>query len=199
MPVPLPLLPLLLQDTLHALRRRFSTATTVAQLPEVVSSASFKDRLAAAIDTTAPAAADVATLQAAPTALVLRAAMATTHLHTQSRIAAFEGYGFYTIGPCGEELLAALALNLQPTDPMALHYRHLGALVARQLQRGGEIDAVLLDRARGYVTAASDPVTGGAHCSLFVDDTCPKTSTAAPGRRQSYCTRSTRQCPAWAV
>ena len=37
-----------------------------------------------------------------------------------------------------------VALALRPTDPMALHYRHLGALVARQLQRGGEIDAVLL-------------------------------------------------------
>ena len=148
--------------------RRFST---VRQLPEVVSASSFSDRLHAAISVSAPDAADTATLQsgADSASLTLRAAMATTHLHTQSRIAAFEGYGFYTIGPCGEELLAALALGLQPTDPMALHYRHLGTLIARQLQRGADLSDVLLDRARGYTTSTRDPVTGGVHCSLGAD------------------------------
>ena len=70
---------------------------------------------------------------------------------------------------CGEELLATLALALRPTDPAALHYRHLGALIARQLQRGVPIGDVLLDRARGYTIATSDPVTSGAHCSLGGD------------------------------
>jgi len=101
--------------------------------------------------------------------LALRAAMATTHLHTQSRIAAYEGEGFYTIGPCGEELMSAVGLALAPTDPVALHYRHLGALLARQLQRGHAMGDILLDRARGYTTSTLDPVTGGAHCSLGAD------------------------------
>ena len=95
--------------------------------------------------------------------------MATTHLHTQSRIAAYEGEGFYTIGPCGEELLASLALALRPTDPAALHYRHVGTLVARQLQRGAALEQVMLDRARGHCTSLHDPVTGGVHCSLGDD------------------------------
>jgi hypothetical protein len=33
--------------------------------------------------------------------------------------------GFYTIGPCGEEALAAVGLALRSTDAVALHYRHL--------------------------------------------------------------------------
>ena len=65
--------------------------------------------------------------------------------------------------------MAALGLAMRPTDPAALHYRHLGTLVARQLQRGTPLDAILLDRARGYTTATSDPITGGAHCSLGGD------------------------------
>ena len=95
--------------------------------------------------------------------------MATTMLHTQSRIASHGGYGYYTIGPCGEELLSTLGLAARPTDPTALHYRHLGTLVARQLQRGAALSDVLLDRARGYTTSTTDPVTGGVHCSLGGD------------------------------
>ena len=33
--------------------------------------------------------------------------------------------GFYTIGPCGEEALAAVGLVLRSDDAVALHYRHL--------------------------------------------------------------------------
>ena len=146
------------------LARRLSTVTRVADLAEVIDSATFPARVDAAI-ASRPAPTDAS--NGVRTALT--AAMATTHLHTQSRIASFEGGGYYTIGPCGEELLAAVGLALRPTDPMALHYRHLGALVARQLQRGLPLDAVLLDRARGYVTSAADPVTGGVHCSLGAD------------------------------
>lgn len=46
------------------------------------------------------------------------------------------GQGFYTIGPCGEELIAAVGAILKPTDPIALHYRHIGAQVSRQLKAG---------------------------------------------------------------
>ena len=158
---------------LGARRRLFSTASTkVEQLPEVVSSALFPQRLTAALNEHAHAAADLEVLEQRGKdagLLLLRASMATTHLHTQSRIAAFMGSGFYTIGPCGEELMAAVGLALRPTDPAALHYRHLGTLIARQLVRGHDLEGILLDRARGYTTSTRDPVTGGAHCSLGAD------------------------------
>ena len=44
--------------------------------------------------------------------------------------------GFYTIGPCGEELLSAVGANIRPTDPLALHYRHVAVSIARQLGAG---------------------------------------------------------------
>ena len=152
------------------LRRRLSRRLSTAGLPEVASAARFAARFEAALKT-APSAADLAILQQQPdnVRLVLRSALSTTHLHTQSRIAAYEGDGFYTIGPCGEELLAALALALRPTDPAALHYRHVGMMVARRLQRGAAMEAVLLDRARAHTISVSDPVTGGVHCSLGDD------------------------------
>ena len=117
--------------------RRFSSAA-LRQLPEVRSASEFASRLDAALETApAPADAEFLSENAAAVNLALDAAMATTALHTQSRIAAFEGYGYYTIGPCGEELLSSLALALRPTDPVALHYRHLSTLLARQLDEGG--------------------------------------------------------------
>ena len=143
----------------------------VQKLPEVVSAVSFPERLDAKLESLVLSCEDVSTLQAEPDLVrtALKAAIATTSLHTESRIAAYNGHGYYTIGPCGEEMTAALALALRPSDPAALHYRHLAALVARQLQRGAELDAILLDRARSYTTATTDPVTGGAHCSLGAD------------------------------
>ena len=154
---------------LPAAARHFSSPA-VRQLAEVRSAAEFTARLDEALATApAPADADVLRSNAPAVALALDAAQATTALHTQSRIAAFEGYCYYTIGPCGEELLSTVALALRPTDPMALHYRHLGTLIARQLQRGVGMKSLLLDRARGYTTSASDPVTGGVHCSLGAD------------------------------
>ena len=151
-------------------RRLLSRRLSTAALPEVASAARFAARFEAALKT-APSAADLATLQQQPdnVRLVLRSALSTTHLHTQSRIAAYEGEGFYTIGPCGEELLASLALALRPTDPAALHYRHVGMMVARRLQRGAALEEVLLDRARAHTISVNDPVTGGVHCSLGGD------------------------------
>ena len=151
--------------------------SAVKALPEVVSATKFASRLDTALETASRVAAseqqlhESAILQrhADSVRTCLTAAMATTHLHTFSRVAAHGAYGYYTIGPCGEELLAALAFSSRPTDPAALHYRHLGTLVARQLQRGSSLVEVLLDRARGYTTSIHDPVTGGVHCSLGAD------------------------------
>jgi len=102
--------------------------------------------------------------------ITLDAAMAAFCLHVESRIAALCGRGFYTIGPCGEELLSAIGLSLEDQDDTALHYRHLGVSLARQLKHRGSTEHVrsqmLLDRARGYTVSKLDPVTGGVHCSI---------------------------------
>ena len=98
--------------------------------------------------------------------LALDAGFLTFLIHVESRISSAVGQGFYTIGPCGEELMAAVGCALRPTDAMALHYRHLATQLARQLRNGRSVEQVLLDRARGHVVSASDPVTGGVHCSI---------------------------------
>lgn len=97
------------------------------------------------------------------------------------------GQGYYTIGPCGEELLASVAHALDPLqNSMALHYRHLGVNVAAQLLRGESMKQILLDRARGYTVSRFDPVTGGVHCAIGSSD------------RGDYVVTSTlaSQCPA---
>ncbi len=66
----------------------------------------------------------------------IRAALATQLLHTEARTASLAGHGFYTIGPCGEELLAGVGIALRPTDAVALHYRHVATQIARQLAQG---------------------------------------------------------------
>lgn len=91
-------------------RRLFSSTAAAFQhlkkdvraLPEVVSASSFDERLTAALDAGSPRPEeDAAILRAQPETVrtALTAAMSTTHLHTQSRIAAYSAYGFYTIGP----------------------------------------------------------------------------------------------------
>jgi hypothetical protein len=59
----------------------------------------------------------------------LQAGMATFALHVEARCASAMGEGFYTIGPCGEELLSAVGLVLREDDSVALHYRHLATQV----------------------------------------------------------------------
>ena len=98
---------------------------------------------------------------------ILDASIATFLLHVESRIAALCGEGFYTIGPCGEELLSAAALAFKPCDTVALHYRHVAVSLARALeQRTKTLEDLILDRARGYVVSKYDPVTGGVHCAI---------------------------------
>ena len=127
--------------------------------------------------------------------LCLDSSMMTFLLHVFSRQASLVGQGFYTIGPCGEELLSSVALSLQPQDSLALHYRHLAISISRQLKdsKGMEssqnyndehIKDILLARARGYTVSKYDPVTGGVHCALG-------------GGRNDYIVTSTlaSQCP----
>lgn len=122
--------------------------------------------------------------------MTLDAALATFCLHVESRIVALVGSGYYTIGPCGEELLSAIGLSLQDQDDAALHYRHLGASLARQIKRRGreDLDQILLDRARGYTVSKHDPVTGGVHCSI---------GSHTPDQGRDYLVTSTlaSQCP----
>jgi TPP-dependent pyruvate/acetoin dehydrogenase alpha subunit/pyruvate/2-oxoglutarate/acetoin dehydrogenase E1 component len=97
----------------------------------------------------------------------LDAAIATFSLHVHARMASLVGKGFYTIGPCGEELLAAGGMAFEEDDATALHYRHTAMSVARQLDNGNKsLDEILLARARGYTVSRHDPVTGGVHCSI---------------------------------
>lgn len=99
----------------------------------------------------------------------LEAGMLTFASHAEARVASSLGEAFYTIGPCGEELLAAVGQLLEPTDAMALHYRHLATQVARHLPLKGA-EQIMLDRARAHTVSAFDAVTGGVHCSLGGDD-----------------------------
>lgn len=114
----------------------------------------------------------VHTLNPSQHRLALDGALATFSLHVHARIASLVGKGFYTIGPCGEELLSAGAMALLPQDSTALHYRHTAMSVARQLspQEGTSnkksLEEIVLARARGYTVSRQDPVTGGVHCSI---------------------------------
>ena len=98
--------------------------------------------------------------------ILLDSMLSTFLLHCEARIASSRGKGFYTIGPCGEETLAAVGLCVNETDATALHYRHVAIEVTRQLRAGVALETVLLDRARGYTCSSLDPVTGGRHCAI---------------------------------
>lgn len=55
---------------------------------------------------------------------------------------------------------------LRPEDASALHYRHLGVSLLRQLIQGEPLDKLLVDRARGYTVSRYDPVTGASSALL---------------------------------
>jgi TPP-dependent pyruvate/acetoin dehydrogenase alpha subunit/pyruvate/2-oxoglutarate/acetoin dehydrogenase E1 component len=126
--------------------------------------------------------------------LSLDAAMVVFSLHVHARIASMVGHGYYTIGPCGEELLSSAGVALQPSDASALHYRHTGMSVARQLGGGTtSLHDILLSRARGYTVSKYDPVTGGVHCSIgggpneyLVTSTLSSQCPTAVGRALGY-------------
>ena len=121
--------------------------------------------------------------------LVVEAGLTTFLLHVEARIASALGVGFYTIGPCGEELLAAVALHFRATDAVALHYRHVATAVSRQLKEGKPLHDIILDRSRGFACSTLDPVTGGRHCAIggtkydfLVTSTLASQATPALGR-----------------
>lgn len=138
-------------------------AKDLAALPEVVAAATLRHQLETG---TLPKSSSRPTLDAAQTELVVDAGLATFHLHVEARVAAYCGEGFYTIGPCGEELLGAVGLVLEDEDGCALHYRHLATNVVRCLRRGDSLEDLLLARARGYCVSSEDPACGGAHCCV---------------------------------
>jgi 2-oxoisovalerate dehydrogenase E1 component len=62
--------------------------------------------------------------------------------------------------------LGFVGLNFKNYDLAALHYRHLATSITRQLNDNKTIEAIALDRARGFTVSTLDPVTGGRHCSI---------------------------------
>lgn len=126
----------------------------------------------------------------------ITAAMTTFALHVESRVASMIGEGFYTIGPCGEEALSSIGCAVQPQDSVALHYRHLGVNIARQLEHGENLDQLILDRARGYTVSRYDPVTGGVHCSIGSDPSRHQAISMQPGAGDFIVTSTlASQCP----
>jgi 2-oxoisovalerate dehydrogenase E1 component len=108
---------------------------------------------------------------------------------SEARFASSVGQGFYTIGPCGEELLSAVGTQFLAKDVSALHYRHVGTSIARQLIAGRTVDEITLDRARGYTCSVHDPITGGRHCAIggmptdfYVSSTLASQAPPAVGR-----------------
>ena len=144
--------------------------------------------------------------------LCLDSSIMTFLLHVYARQASLVGHGYYTIGPCGEELLSSVALALQSCDSLALHYRHLAISLSRQLlKQDSEIGTVyddetvkdiLLARARGYTISKYDPVTGGVHCALgggpndyIVTSTLASQCPPAVGRALAYSLNKYAQNP----
>ncbi len=151
---------------------RSSRNSELEKLPEVVQRAKFIDGL----EKLNPALVDVENVQrryieSGMPESVLRtsvtAAVSTFLLHVEARVASALGVGFYTIGPCGEELLAAVGGALAQSDASALHYRHVATALSRQLASPDKtLDGLMLDRARSYTCSTADPVTGGKHCAI---------------------------------
>ncbi len=137
----------------------------IAKLAEVVQRASFVRQLANAQCLYRAPKFD---LHPQDHRTALSAGFATFAVHVQSRIASLKGQGFYTIGPCGEELMGGVGLALRGDDMTALHYRHLATQIVRQISSGESMESILLNRARAHVVSKHDPITGGNHCSLGV-------------------------------
>jgi len=109
-------------------------------------------------------------LQAHELARIVDAGLATFHCHVEARISAFLGKAYYTIGPCGEEQLAACTIALRESDALAAHYRHVSLSLERQL-RTKSLQEVILNRARAHTCSTLELVTGGKHCSIGGHDT----------------------------
>lgn len=152
--------------------KRRSQAAALGQLPEVKRRAELRallrspELLEGKRDAAAYEAYASGGVSREDALLALEAALVAFLLHVEARIANHLGEGFYTIGPCGEELLSAVALCLEASDACALHYRHLGTSVCRSLKQGKSMEQLLLDRARSFCVSSLEPLSGGAHCLL---------------------------------
>lgn len=154
--------------------KRAAAQKDISALPETLASSSLRQFLVdrSTAPPPPPAQPHPSPLPSEHVPCVLDCVLATFHLHVNSRVASLCGEGFYTIGPCGEESLAAIGPALQQRDSVALHYRHLAVSLHRNwLHRDaslspGSLAGCLLDRARGYTVSSLDPVSGGNHCAL---------------------------------
>mmetsp|Transcript_15059 Transcript_15059/g.35449 ORF Transcript_15059/g.35449 Transcript_15059/m.35449 type:complete len:847 (+) Transcript_15059:220-2760(+) len=188
--------------------KRSEKASEIAELPEIRQSLLFGQQLrSGSLEPYRPSGGGKALLSVATREEVLsslQAGFVTFALASEARVASALGEGLYTIGPCGEELLAAVGTVLRADDSVALHYRHLATQLARHArpleeQSGVQDPDILkstnilwplfLDRARGHVVSSFDPVTGGAHCALgggpqdfVVTSTLASQATPAVGR-----------------
>ncbi|RJO68301.1 MFS transporter [Nocardia panacis] len=86
---------------------------------------------------------------------------ASRRLDLAARRLGAERRGYYSIGSCGHEGNAALAMALRPTDPALLHYRS-GAFFVQRCRRIAGLDPIR-DVLLGVVAAAADPISGGRH------------------------------------
>lgn len=175
---------------------RLANQSSINDLVEVKQRKSFQNQLEmqiAHINDSAVKELKDSDLSAEDLKLSIRTGFATFLLHVEARIASSVGQGFYTIGPCGEEMLSLVALHMHSTDPSALHYRHVGTAIMRQLKQGNrKIEDIILDRARGFTCSTLDPVTGGRHCAIggspydyLVTSTLASQCTPAVGRAQA--------------
>ncbi|HEX3814242.1 MAG TPA: transketolase C-terminal domain-containing protein [Mycobacteriales bacterium] len=101
------------------------------------------------------------------------------HLDFAARALKSTGRSFYTIGSAGHEGNAAVAAELQPTDPALLHYRSGAFFLQRAAQlsyQDGPRDVLL-----GVVAAAAEPIAGGRHKVIgnAALNVIPQTSTIA--------------------
>ena len=147
----------------------------IAALPETIALNSLKAFINNPPASNTHSKSTSSTIPKAESRQLLQSILTTFNLHIQSRISSLCGEGYYTIGPCGEENLAAIALAFKgDRDSVALHYRHLGVSILRNYQDrlAGEssnletLKSVIFDRARGYTVSSLDPVSGGNHCTL---------------------------------
>ena len=105
------------------LSKRLAKAEEISTFPEIVQRDIFLNDLNHGEPSMRPHATSSTTapLQMSKQDLntCLDAGLLTFALHIESRISSALGEGFYTIGPCGEEPLAGVALALRPDDSVA--------------------------------------------------------------------------------
>ena len=100
-------------------------------------------------------------------------------LDLRSRLLQAKGQSFYTIGSSGHEANAAVAAQLQLTDPAFLHYRSGAFFIERSKQLPGSTP--IYDLLLSFTASSEDPISGGRHKVLgsLALSIPPQTSTIA--------------------